>query len=261
MCTRFPSRSHRTKALPANPTRDEQKLEAEPVVLEPQEQVRAEDDRERPEAEHIGLAARPRQQHVERIREQQLGHDQRREVVDRAPVPAPVRVDGEVAEALDVVLGPRRRQNQRRPPALSAVAATAKRTRPTAAPRRPRTSGSAPHLPGLVATGSSPAVPRSAPAAARRLSSPGAESDEGSVGWGFPWRRCCRRAGGIEGLKADQGLVHHRNGPRNRRSIGLLTGNHPAQHPWPIRSAVFARTQGSQGGHDDVDPDAGCPTR
>ena len=88
-----PSRSQRTKALPETHG-DEQKLQAEPVVLEPQEQVRAEDDRERPEAEQIGLAARPGQQHVERVREEQLRRRAAGEVVDRRPVPAPVRVNG-----------------------------------------------------------------------------------------------------------------------------------------------------------------------
>ncbi len=38
---------------------DEQELEGEPVVLEPQEQVGAEDDRDRPEAEPVG----PRRDH------------------------------------------------------------------------------------------------------------------------------------------------------------------------------------------------------
>ena len=105
MCTRRPSRFHRTNALPMNPSAISSELQDEPVVLEPEKQVRAEDDRKRTEAEHVLFAARPRQQHVERVGEEQLREEQRHEVVDRRPVPAPVGVDGELAKALDVMLG------------------------------------------------------------------------------------------------------------------------------------------------------------
>ena len=91
---------------------DEQELEGEPVVLEPQEQVGAEHDRNRPEADAEGPLARPRQQGVERVGEEHLREQQRQVGVDRRPVVAPVGVDAQVAAHLDVVLRPRRRADE-----------------------------------------------------------------------------------------------------------------------------------------------------
>ena len=112
MWTRRPSRSHRTNALPRKPDGDEQELEGEPVVPEPQEQVGAEDDREAARSRPKVLAARPRQQHVEGVGEEQLADEQRHVGVDRRPVPAPVGVDAQRGSTLDVVLRPRRRADE-----------------------------------------------------------------------------------------------------------------------------------------------------
>ena len=99
--------------LPEEPDGDEEELQVEPVVPEPEEQVRAEDDRKRPEPEDEAAAARPRQQHVERVGEDDLRDQQPRVVVDRPPVPPPVRVDRDVAHRLDVVLRAGRGQDDR----------------------------------------------------------------------------------------------------------------------------------------------------
>ena len=99
--------------LPEESDGHEDELQVEPVVPEPQEQVGAEDDRERPEPEDEAAAARPRQQHVERVGEDDLRHQQPGVVVNRLPVPPPVRVDRDVAHRLDVVLRARRRQDDR----------------------------------------------------------------------------------------------------------------------------------------------------
>ena len=97
--------------LPEESDGHEDELQVEPVVPEPQEQVRTKDDRERPEPENEAAAPRPRQQHVERVGEDDLRHQQPGVVVNRLPVPPPVRVDRDVAHRLDVVLRARRRQD------------------------------------------------------------------------------------------------------------------------------------------------------
>src|SRR5262245_34808830 len=50
--------------------RHHQELQVKPVRLEPKEQIDAEDDGERTEAESVIIAPRPAEQHVERIRKQ-----------------------------------------------------------------------------------------------------------------------------------------------------------------------------------------------
>ena len=98
-------------ALPANQFLggkaygDHHELQIKPVRLEPQEQVDAEDDRERPETERVGLPARPHQQHVERIRKRELRRNQRHRVIDGPPVPAPVEKHARLGTRLKVVLG------------------------------------------------------------------------------------------------------------------------------------------------------------
>jgi hypothetical protein len=100
-------------AVPANERlagkaqRNQHELPVINVVFEPEEQVGAEDNRERPPADLIILAPRPGQQDVEGVGEQQLPRQQREIVVDRRPVVAPVGIDAAMAEGLDVMLGPR----------------------------------------------------------------------------------------------------------------------------------------------------------
>ena len=59
---------------------DQQKLKIEPVWLEPEEQVRAEDNWKRSKAKREGISSRPRQQRIERVRKDQLPGDERRRV-------------------------------------------------------------------------------------------------------------------------------------------------------------------------------------
>ena len=56
------------------------------------------------EAERVGVAPRPREQHVERVGEEQLRHDEMRGVVDLPPVPAPVQQHRPLRAGLEVVL-------------------------------------------------------------------------------------------------------------------------------------------------------------
>ena len=92
--------------------RDQGKLQGEPVVLEPEKQVGAEDDREGAKPQAVFLAPRPRQEHVERVGKQELADEQRQEVVDRRPVPPPIGVHGELTAALNVMLRARRHEAQ-----------------------------------------------------------------------------------------------------------------------------------------------------
>ncbi len=94
--------------LGGEPEPDQQKLQIEPVVGEPQEEVNAEDDGERPEPQGVRVPSRPAQQHVERVREDQLGGDEKCGVVNRTPVPPPVDQEGELRERLHEVLRPNR---------------------------------------------------------------------------------------------------------------------------------------------------------
>ena len=70
---------------------DEQELEGEPLRHEPQEQVDAEDDRKRAEAERVAVAARPRQQHVEGVGEQELRRHEWQVVVHPGASASPSR--------------------------------------------------------------------------------------------------------------------------------------------------------------------------
>src|SRR5262245_18888776 len=99
--------------LTQDPDRDEDELQIKPVIAEPQEQVRAEDDREGTEAEDEAAAPRPRQQHVERIGEDDLRDQQPGVGVHWRPIPTPVRIDREMAHRLDVVLAAWWGQNNR----------------------------------------------------------------------------------------------------------------------------------------------------
>ena len=84
--------------------RDQKKLQVKPIIREPEEQVDAEDDRERAEPKGVRIASRPAQQHVERVGEDQLSSDEKGRVVDRTPVPAPIQQEDDLRAGLYVVL-------------------------------------------------------------------------------------------------------------------------------------------------------------
>jgi hypothetical protein len=87
--------------------RDHRELQVEPVVLEPQEQVDAENDRERPETEDELAPVRPREEAVEAVGKQELRGNERRSVIDLAPVIAPIQEDRALLTSLQVVLAAR----------------------------------------------------------------------------------------------------------------------------------------------------------
>ncbi len=87
--------------------RHDRKLQVEPVRLEPEKQVDAEDDWNGAETEGVDVAPRPGEQHVEGIREQQLRGDEVGRLVDLRPVPAPVEQHRALGTGLHVVLLPR----------------------------------------------------------------------------------------------------------------------------------------------------------
>src|SRR5215471_16888963 len=84
--------------------RDHPELPIEPIRFEPQKEVDAENDWERREAESVCVAPRPAEQHVEHVGEQELGQDEGNEIVDGAPVPAPVQQYRALRAGLEVVL-------------------------------------------------------------------------------------------------------------------------------------------------------------
>src|SRR5262245_4593332 len=86
--------------------RHHHELEIEPLRLEQEEQVCAEDDRKRKEPECVSVSPRPGQQHVEGIGEEQLRDDQIKRIVYLPPVPPPVREDGRLKARLQIVLRP-----------------------------------------------------------------------------------------------------------------------------------------------------------
>ena len=78
MWTRRPVPVPANQLLGREAQTDHDELEVEPVRLEPEEQVDAEDHRKGTEAEHVASTPRPAEQHVERVREDQLRGDERR---------------------------------------------------------------------------------------------------------------------------------------------------------------------------------------
>ena len=68
----------------------QQELQEEPVILEPEKQIGAQNDGKRTKAENPLIAPRPAHQHVENIDKYNLGDNQRGVVIDFAPVPSPV---------------------------------------------------------------------------------------------------------------------------------------------------------------------------
>ena len=97
----------REKFLRGETNGDHEQLQEKPLRREPEKQIDAKDDRNRPEPEHVGVAPRQRQQHVEGIAEQQLRRDERCLVVHRTPVPAPIEQHRGLRARLKVVLLPK----------------------------------------------------------------------------------------------------------------------------------------------------------
>src|SRR5215471_18869536 len=86
------------------PERDQPELPIDPIRFEPQKQVDTENYGERREAESVCVAPRPAEQHVEYVCEQELGQDEGNEIVDLAPVPAPVQQYRALRAGLEIVL-------------------------------------------------------------------------------------------------------------------------------------------------------------
>jgi hypothetical protein len=80
----------------------------EPVEPEPEEQVDAEYHRERPEAEHVVVAAGPGEQTVDGVREEELNRHEREERVHERHVPSPVQEDAALGARLHPMLLARR---------------------------------------------------------------------------------------------------------------------------------------------------------
>ena len=83
--------------------RNQDELVDEPIVLERQEQVGAEDDRQRPEAQAPFLPARPGEQPLEGEGEDDLRDEQERVVGNERPIETPEDVDGQMQAGLDVM--------------------------------------------------------------------------------------------------------------------------------------------------------------
>ena len=81
-----------------------QELKVEPIRLEPEKQVDAEDHREWTEAQGVGVPPRPREQHLEPIGEKELGGNEIYRAVDLTPVPPPIQQYGSLSTCLEVVL-------------------------------------------------------------------------------------------------------------------------------------------------------------
>src|SRR5262249_25593250 len=92
--------------LAGDPKRYHPKLQIEPIRPEPEKQIDAENDGKQTEAESVRIAPRPAEQHVERIRENQLCQNERSERVGLGPMPAPVKQHRTLGAGLDIVLLP-----------------------------------------------------------------------------------------------------------------------------------------------------------
>src|SRR5579864_4512615 len=91
------------KLLAEDTSRDQEELQPEPVIAEPQKKIRAENDRKGAETENPLIATQPADQHVKDIHKYDLSGDERRVMIDLAPVPAPVEVNTGVHHQLDIV--------------------------------------------------------------------------------------------------------------------------------------------------------------
>ena len=152
MCTRRPSRSHRTNALPRKPTA---------IIRNCRWNQSSRNQRNRlvlkmmgngPKPSVVPLAARPGEQQIEGVGEDDLSGQQPGVVVDRPPVPAPVGEDRELHRRLDVVLRAQDRLD-RRPGILPGIlpagaAGRAPPATPGARPPRPRRTVRGPGAPG-----------------------------------------------------------------------------------------------------------------
>src|ERR1051326_1823859 len=83
---------------------DHHELEIKPIRLEPKEQMRAEDDRERKEAQNVMISPGPGQQQVECICEQELSDNQVIRRIYLRPIPAPIRKNCRLEACLQIVL-------------------------------------------------------------------------------------------------------------------------------------------------------------
>src|SRR5580658_264906 len=80
-----------------------QELQKVPVRLEPQKQVRAQNDRKWAKSQYPFVAARPTHQHVQDVGENDLTDNQWNLVIYLAPVPSPVGINGHVHHELHIV--------------------------------------------------------------------------------------------------------------------------------------------------------------
>ena len=83
---------------------DEHQLQIEPLGLEPEEQVDAENHGERRESERVPVPSRPGEQHVERVGKDQLRGNEIRRSVHLSPVVPPIEKDGALGAGLQIVL-------------------------------------------------------------------------------------------------------------------------------------------------------------
>jgi hypothetical protein len=97
--------------------RNHDELQREQVIPEAEKKIDAEDDWKRTEREQVRVAPRPRQQHVERVSEDNLAGKQDGCVADRIPIEAPVDVNRELRDRLHVVLGAQDDLGRQRSPA------------------------------------------------------------------------------------------------------------------------------------------------
>ena len=117
MCTRRPSRFQRINSFAAKPQRHHQELQIEPVRLEPQKQIDAEDDRKRREAQSVDRrAATSRAACRMHTRKAIAARMKGAKGVDRRPIPAPIQQHRALRAGLHVVLLPQDHLQRERPP-------------------------------------------------------------------------------------------------------------------------------------------------
>src|SRR2546427_553798 len=85
------------------PGRHHQELKVEPIRLEPEKQVDAEDHREWTEAQGVGVPPRPREKHLEPIGEKQLAGNESHRAVDLMPVQTPIQQTGSLGTRMEAV--------------------------------------------------------------------------------------------------------------------------------------------------------------
>src|SRR5579883_2960513 len=90
--------------LRSDANRDQCELQVKPVGLEPKKEIDAEDDRKWRKSKAVSIAPRPAEQHIECVREEQLRQHEWKVVVDRMPIPTPVRENRSLAAGLQIML-------------------------------------------------------------------------------------------------------------------------------------------------------------